>query len=126
MYTLLFIKIKIASKNLFILLHSIFQQSLQSKKRSEAQLAEMKNEVNRKNVLLENKDDTISKLTMIKQESDSMACTLKSDAAKYKDDYKRLMNEMTSCIKRLESSENVVSLLKHFCVREKMLRIKAP
>ena len=103
----------------------MFQQSLQTKKKSEAQLAEIKNEVNRKNILLENKDDTISKLTMIKQESDSMACSLKSEAVKYKDDYKRLMNEMTSCIKRLESSEYAVSSLKLFCIREKMLRIKA-
>ena len=59
-------------------------------------------------MLVKSKDDVIDKLVSHKREVDGTLVTLQSEANKHRDDSKRLLGELNSCIKQLKESEQQV------------------
>ena len=58
---------------------------------------------------MKSKDDVIDKLVCNKRESDGSLVTLKSETGKYKDEAKRLLKEINSCIGQLKKTETEVT-----------------
>ena len=59
-------------------------------------------------MLVKSKDDVINKLVISKRQSDGAMVTLQAETAQHKDESKRLLGELNTCIKQLKQCENEV------------------